>query len=331
MTWFRVDDGFARHPKVKALRKYGARRRADALSIWLLAGAECASALGQGGVRDGFVSREDLEELARPLAGTALVQATDALVEVGLWHREVDGFTFHDWTHRQPSSDKVKARRDDWRDQKAAQRERKRGVSAPESAADNPPDNPPDTRHVDAMSAAESAPESAWSPQRSPSRARAGIPARPDPDPALRDPKGGGSLDQVARAPDLSPAAALTRDAEIIRSTAQRAFQAAGVVPPPRAVHDLDGKPWVALVDPLRDVARVTGDAFADVAERLLAGFVGSERAKAHGYRIAWLVENPGEYLRGTTRTEPEGPGLGRLIDDIPVIRPKTKARTDAK
>lgn len=116
MTWFKVDDGFARHRKTKALRRFGARVRSDALALWLLCGAECASAIGQGGIVDGFVTDEDLEDIARPMAGAALKTACDALVEVGLWLRVDGGYQFHDWGDHQPTSMAVVGIRKKWRE-----------------------------------------------------------------------------------------------------------------------------------------------------------------------------------------------------------------------
>lgn len=194
MTWFKVDDGFARHPKVKALRSYGARVRSDALMLWLLAGAECASALGQGGVRDGYVDADDLADLARPMPAASLRAATDALVDVGLWLREPRGFVFHDWQRYQPTSEKIKQRRDGWREQKAQQRSGNGHVSAPDSAQD--------TSDVRSGHSGESAPESAPESPKSPSRARAGarpVPSRPDP--TSKNTRA--DLHQVARASDL--------------------------------------------------------------------------------------------------------------------------------
>lgn len=105
-----------------------------------------------------------------------------------------------------------------------------------------------------------------------------------------------------AQTRDAPPVRSLSRDGEIIRQAAERAFKAAGAVAP-RAVRDIDGKHWLALVDPLRDVATRHGEDLSTVAERLLAGFIASPRAASKGYPIAWLAENPGEYLGA--RVEP--------------------------
>lgn len=145
MTWFKVDDAFGRHAKVKALRAKGARVRSDALTIWLLCGVECAAALGQGGVVDGFVSESDLEDAARPLSGAALQAAAAALVDVGLWTRVDGGWLFHDWEDHQPTTESVRRTREKWKAKKRDRRTVDTVVSKVVSPGDTQGDSTGDT------------------------------------------------------------------------------------------------------------------------------------------------------------------------------------------
>lgn len=96
MTWFKVDDGFADHPKVDALltSKHGAA----ALALWTLAGSWCAKHLTDGAVPSSRVGRFGI-----PHATLAAAE----LVRVGLWRVSADGFVFHDWTTYQPTRESV--------------------------------------------------------------------------------------------------------------------------------------------------------------------------------------------------------------------------------
>lgn len=194
MVWFRVDDGFSRHRKVKALRKFGARVFADAITIWTLCGADCAYAIGQGGVRDGFVSTDDLAEVALPLTPGAKKAAAAALVEVGLWVSVEGGWEFHDWTDRQPTSEKIQAQRESWKTKKSQIRSGKDHVSQGDSPVDSPRDSKRDSTQDSPM---ESPGESlVRADTHARVRTRGPVPTRPDPD--LRQ---HGDLDQVAREP----------------------------------------------------------------------------------------------------------------------------------
>lgn len=98
MTWFRVDDSFADHPKVVALDDGPCR--ADALALWLLSG----SRVGRWNL-DGFISRVEVKRFAfKP-------KAADELVRVGLWVAAEGGYRFHDWLDRNPSREQVEEER----------------------------------------------------------------------------------------------------------------------------------------------------------------------------------------------------------------------------
>jgi hypothetical protein len=95
MTWFKVDDSFHSHPKVLATD-------ADALGLWVVAGAWCGANLTDGFVPDHVLSRllPDSDKLARKLTAS------------GLWRRTKGGHQFHDWADFQPSSADVRAMRE---------------------------------------------------------------------------------------------------------------------------------------------------------------------------------------------------------------------------
>lgn len=96
MTWFKVDDGFYRHRKVRRLGK----DRVPAVGLWTLAGNWCAD-----NTTDGFVADEQVE------LWDQRHRYARRLVDVGLWHEtEVDGehgYQFHQWADYQPTREQV--------------------------------------------------------------------------------------------------------------------------------------------------------------------------------------------------------------------------------
>jgi hypothetical protein len=95
MPWFKVDDSFHSHPKVIATD-------ADALGLWVVAGAWSSSNLTDGFLPDHVLTRllPDSDKLARKL------------VAAGLWRRVRGGYQFHDWSEYQPSAEEVRALRE---------------------------------------------------------------------------------------------------------------------------------------------------------------------------------------------------------------------------
>lgn len=81
MTWFRVDDSFAQHPKVLAIPR---KDRPAAVGLWMLAGTWCAA-----NTTDGFVPAHLPGEF-----GCHARQA-DALVTAHLWVQVDGGWRFH--------------------------------------------------------------------------------------------------------------------------------------------------------------------------------------------------------------------------------------------
>lgn len=111
MTWFKIDDSFADHPKVKRIPR---RDRVAAVGLWTLAGAWSARHL-----TDGQIPAYMVEELG----GTD--RQADALVAVGLWLRTGDAFDFHGWSEWQPSRNDIEARRRSDAERKAKWRQSK--------------------------------------------------------------------------------------------------------------------------------------------------------------------------------------------------------------
>jgi hypothetical protein len=71
MPWFKVDDDFYGHPKIKAIPR---RHRNAAISLWVLAGSWCARYLTDGVIPDNQI--QDLGYTQRDAAN---------LVDAGLW------------------------------------------------------------------------------------------------------------------------------------------------------------------------------------------------------------------------------------------------------
>lgn len=104
MTWFRVDDGLADHPKVLGVSL-------AAMGLWVKAGAWCGKQL-----TDGKLPRAAVQLLG----GTRKLAAE--LVSAGLWHETQDGYEFHDWLRLNPSRTDVEAERESARERMRALR-----------------------------------------------------------------------------------------------------------------------------------------------------------------------------------------------------------------
>jgi len=117
MVWFKVDDGFWSHPKVLPLS-------AEAVALWVRAGAYCAHQL-----TNGIVSPQALRMLADRDAAVELANA-------GLWDVVPEGFRFHDWAKYQPTREQVEAERAAATERKRKSREASRRKSQSESRRD---------------------------------------------------------------------------------------------------------------------------------------------------------------------------------------------------
>lgn len=98
MTWFRVDDSFSDHAKVVALLEMRCGLRA--VGLWTLCGSWTAKH-----ERDGFVPGVMVKRF-----GATRTEA-NALVEVGLWVAEGDGYRFYGWEERNPLKSALDERR----------------------------------------------------------------------------------------------------------------------------------------------------------------------------------------------------------------------------
>lgn len=92
MPWFRVDDGFAFHPKAIASGN-------AAVGLWVRAGSWSSQQLTDGHVPT---------EIARTLGRPAEIQR---LVTSGLWMKTGDGWDFHEWPLHNPTRAEVQANR----------------------------------------------------------------------------------------------------------------------------------------------------------------------------------------------------------------------------
>jgi hypothetical protein len=131
MVWFKVDDKFHDHPKVRRLGK-------DALAavgLWTTCGSWAADNTTDGFIPKLIASRYDVRG-----------RLASKLVDVGLWsrvdHGDEPGYQFHQWDEYQPTAASIEADRQEWRDKKAAQRKGK-GKKSPGDTRGTPQGTPP--------------------------------------------------------------------------------------------------------------------------------------------------------------------------------------------
>src|SRR5260221_2780326 len=96
MSWVKLDDRFADHPKVL---------RAGGDAAWLHVTALCYAA---GQLTNGFIPAGVVARLSDRKNPAALAQK---LVDVGLWERAEAGYQIHDYLQWNPPADRVKAER----------------------------------------------------------------------------------------------------------------------------------------------------------------------------------------------------------------------------
>lgn len=145
MAWFKVDDSFGDHPKVKSIPR---NERKGAVALWTLAGSYAARQLTEG-----FVFADDVLDLGCSSKDAA------ALVQSGLWHRHghdcdrcppVAGnqYLFHDWLIYQRPRAKVLAERaaSTERQRKAREAARQERESQRDSGVTSPSVTAPPTR-----------------------------------------------------------------------------------------------------------------------------------------------------------------------------------------
>lgn len=95
MTWIRVDDQFADHPKVMALEA----DRLPGLGLWHVAASYCARYLTDGFVPASHVKAHAPQRLIR------------RMVAVGLFDQAEGGYILHDWLDYNPNRERVLAER----------------------------------------------------------------------------------------------------------------------------------------------------------------------------------------------------------------------------
>lgn len=110
--WFKVDDKFWSHRKIRALSS-------DAISLWVRAGSYCGDHL-----TDGIVEPSDIAFIGGEISDA------EELVDAGLWLRHERGYVFHEWELYQPTRAKVEAEREAAKERARKLRERKRNTSS---------------------------------------------------------------------------------------------------------------------------------------------------------------------------------------------------------
>lgn len=121
MAWFKVDDKFHSHPKIKRIPR---RLRRAAIGLWTIAGSWCADY-----ETDGAVPEYMLEEF------DADAEEVDALVDAELWERTEDGVAFRNWGEFQPTRAQLDEKRAQTAERVQKFRQKKRQNHTEESVA----------------------------------------------------------------------------------------------------------------------------------------------------------------------------------------------------
>ena len=98
MSWVKLDDGFATHPKVQA---------AGQSAAWLHVAGLCYAAQH---LTDGAIPDSSLTGMGQ-FTGTRARSLAERLVEVGLWERNGAGYAIHDYLDYNPSRKSLEERR----------------------------------------------------------------------------------------------------------------------------------------------------------------------------------------------------------------------------
>lgn len=126
MTWVKLDDTFADHPKVVA---------AGDAAAWLYV---CGLLYCSRHLTDGFIPHEALDRLNSQRGKPKLAAR---LIEVVLWHEADGGWTVHDYLGRQSSKETVEKKRADTRERVRKHREKQRAGNSVSSAAETEPED----------------------------------------------------------------------------------------------------------------------------------------------------------------------------------------------
>ena len=129
MSWIKIDDQFADHPKVL---------QAGPLASWLYV---CGLTYAGRYLTDGWIPAAQVRKLADVDDAMALAAR---LVSVGLWEPVEGGYLIHDYHDYNPTADKVRAdraaaakRQADWRDGHRDKAGQYQASDAPRNAASN--------------------------------------------------------------------------------------------------------------------------------------------------------------------------------------------------
>lgn len=106
MTWIRLDDQIAHHPKLIA---------AGPVAAWLWV---CGNGYCNKYLTDGFIPTSQLRNLG---GVTNPAKWADKLVEVGLWDAVQGGYRVHDYHDYNPTKAQVEDKRKKDRDRKRAE------------------------------------------------------------------------------------------------------------------------------------------------------------------------------------------------------------------
>ncbi len=98
MSWLRIDDGFAEHPKMEGLSPIAFRLHVAAMCL-------CARKLTDGHIGTG----KDIKTLY--IIAGARAKHVAELVAAGLWHKTQTGFEVNDYLNYNPPASKVKTER----------------------------------------------------------------------------------------------------------------------------------------------------------------------------------------------------------------------------
>lgn len=100
MSWLKIDDKFARHPKVMQLSHIAFRLHVAAL-------CNCADML-----TDGRVTERDVRMLCPVIGAPTWKRYVNELISTGLWTVQAHGWSINDYLDYNPSSIKVKEQRE---------------------------------------------------------------------------------------------------------------------------------------------------------------------------------------------------------------------------
>lgn len=137
MTWLKIDDRFAEHPKVIGLS-------AQAFRLHVAALCRCAAHL-----TDGRVTERDVRVLTPVCGLTTWKRYVNECVSAGLWTVEAHGWSINDYLDYNPSSVKVREQRE--RHARNQSRYRSRERSSDRSSARVPYPYPIDKEQPEAF------------------------------------------------------------------------------------------------------------------------------------------------------------------------------------